>query len=150
MDVRLQELNAALAQMGRAAVLIGVKDTYTPGALVTVADTERWDGSGYPQGLRGEETPLTARVFAVVDVLDALTHPRPHRPAVPVAAALEHLRRESGILFDPRVVEVARALPPDRWATLLGCGPATATSRLEGARRPPVPGSGAGRIAHNP
>lgn len=65
---------------------------------------ERWDGSGYPDGLAGEAIPLSARIFAVVDVWDALTSERPYRPAWTREAALAHLQREAGRLFDPDVV----------------------------------------------
>jgi putative nucleotidyltransferase with HDIG domain len=67
---------------------------------------ERWDGSGYPRQLKGEQIPLAARIFAVVDVFDALTSDRPYRPAWPREKALEHIRRQAGRHFDPRVVEV--------------------------------------------
>lgn len=66
---------------------------------------EKWDGSGYPRGLKGEAIPLPARVFAIVDVWDALCSDRPYRPAWPPERALEHIRSESGGHFDPRVVE---------------------------------------------
>jgi HD-GYP domain-containing protein (c-di-GMP phosphodiesterase class II) len=66
---------------------------------------ERWDGSGYPDGLQGERIPLPARIFAVVDVYDALLASRPYRPALTQAEALDHLRAQSGILFDPQVVK---------------------------------------------
>lgn len=66
---------------------------------------ERWDGSGYPRGLRGEDIPLAARIFAVVDVWDALTHDRPYRPAWPKQEALRYLKEKAGKLFDPKVVE---------------------------------------------
>jgi len=66
---------------------------------------ERWDGSGYPQRLRGEEIPLAARIFAVVDVWDALTSDRPYRRAYSREEALAYLQREAGRLFDPQVVE---------------------------------------------
>jgi len=65
---------------------------------------ERWDGAGYPQGLRGEQIPLSARIVAVADAFDAMTHPRPHRAALTVAEALAELERESGAQFDPEVV----------------------------------------------
>jgi ribonuclease P protein subunit RPR2 len=65
---------------------------------------ERWDGDGYPDRLAGEEIPLTARVFAVADVLDALTTDRPYRPASPIARAREVILAESGKQFDPSVV----------------------------------------------
>ncbi|PWH14710.1 MAG: hypothetical protein DDG59_12315 [Anaerolineae bacterium] len=67
---------------------------------------ERWDGSGYPRGLKGEEIPLAARIFAVVDVWDALTSDRPYRKAWSHAEAKEYLRSQAGKHFDPRVVEV--------------------------------------------
>jgi putative nucleotidyltransferase with HDIG domain len=65
---------------------------------------ERWDGAGYPRGLRGEEIPLAARIFAVADVWDALRSDRPYRPAWPEAQVREHIRALSGTHFDPRVV----------------------------------------------
>ncbi|MDQ2691028.1 MAG: PAS domain S-box protein [Chloroflexota bacterium] len=66
---------------------------------------EKWDGSGYPRGLRGEETPLAARLFAVVDVWDALISDRPYRPAWSRDQALTYIRDQSGHHFDPQVVE---------------------------------------------
>jgi PAS domain S-box-containing protein len=66
---------------------------------------EKWDGSGYPRGLKGEEIPLVARIFAVVDVWDAVTSDRPYRPAWSRAQAVEHIRAESGKHFDPQVVK---------------------------------------------
>jgi PAS domain S-box-containing protein/putative nucleotidyltransferase with HDIG domain len=74
---------------------------------------ERWDGSGYPDGLAGEEIPLSARIFAVVDVWDALISDRPYRKAWTRDAALAHLRDESGRLFDPAVVEAFEAMVAD-------------------------------------
>jgi HD-GYP domain-containing protein (c-di-GMP phosphodiesterase class II) len=67
---------------------------------------EKWDGSGYPRGLKGTDIPLSARVFAVVDVYDALTSDRPYRKAWGKAEALEHIKKESGHHFDPQVVEL--------------------------------------------
>ncbi|HEU4744202.1 MAG TPA: PAS domain S-box protein, partial [Anaerolineales bacterium] len=66
---------------------------------------EKWDGSGYPLGLRGEQIPLEARVFAIVDVWDALLSDRPHRKAWSREAAIEYICAQAGIHFDPRVVE---------------------------------------------
>jgi GAF domain-containing protein len=66
---------------------------------------ERWDGSGYPDGLRGSSIPLAARIFAVVDVHDALLSDRPYRPAWTRHAARVYLQEQSGILFDPAVVK---------------------------------------------
>ncbi len=67
---------------------------------------EKWNGAGYPRGLRGEEIPLAARLFAVIDVWDALTRNRPYRPAWSEAEALTYIREQSGKHFDPQVVEL--------------------------------------------
>ena len=93
----------------------------TPALDVVVAHHERYDGSGYPHGTKGEEIPLTGRIFAVVDTLDAMTHARPYRPARSLSEALDVLRKGSGTLFDPRVVDVALGIPAERWAELLQC-----------------------------
>ncbi len=67
---------------------------------------EKWDGTGYPLGLKGEQIPLVARIFAVVDVWDALRSDRPYRPAWPVEKACKHIRSLAGTHFDPQVVKV--------------------------------------------
>jgi response regulator RpfG family c-di-GMP phosphodiesterase len=66
---------------------------------------EKWDGTGYPRGLKGEEIPLAARVFAVIDVYDALTSPRPYRAAWSEEQARAYIQEQAGKHFDPRVVE---------------------------------------------
>jgi ribonuclease P protein subunit RPR2 len=66
---------------------------------------ERWDGGGYPAGLRGPRIPLAARVFAVADSFDAMTSDRPYRDAMPLALALEEIAAGAGVQFDPVVVE---------------------------------------------
>jgi putative nucleotidyltransferase with HDIG domain len=71
---------------------------------------ERWDGTGYPDGLAREEIPLPARVFAVADVLDALTSDRPYRTASPLAVAREMIVAESGSHFDPTVIEAFKTI----------------------------------------
>jgi putative two-component system response regulator len=65
---------------------------------------ERWDGTGY-WGLTGEQIPLSARIVAVIDVFDALTHDRPYKKAWPVDEAVAELQRQNGTQFDPRVLE---------------------------------------------
>jgi putative nucleotidyltransferase with HDIG domain len=67
---------------------------------------EKWDGTGYPRGLKGEEIPLAARIFAVVDVWDALRSERPYRSAWPEEKVLAHIRSLAGTHFDPQAVEV--------------------------------------------
>ncbi|MBL8063213.1 MAG: HD domain-containing protein, partial [Anaerolineales bacterium] len=67
---------------------------------------EKWDGTGYPRGLKGEEIPLSARIFAIADVYDALTSHRPYRLAWSKEQTLEFIRSQAGKHFDPNVVEV--------------------------------------------
>jgi putative two-component system response regulator len=67
---------------------------------------EKWDGSGYPTGLSGEDIPLAARIFAIVDVWDALLSDRPYRQALPKKRVIEYIQGESGRHFDPKLVEV--------------------------------------------
>lgn len=67
---------------------------------------EKWDGTGYPRGLRGEEIPLAARLFAVVDVWDALTSDRPYRAALSPEKAWDFISSQSGTHFDPKIVEL--------------------------------------------
>jgi PAS domain S-box-containing protein len=74
---------------------------------------EKWDGTGYPRGLRGEKIPLAARIFAVVDVWDALSSDRPYRPAWPEEKVREYVREQAGKHFDPQMVETfLRLLSP--------------------------------------
>ena len=71
---------------------------------IAMTHHERWDGTGYPAGLQGEEIPLEGRIVAVADVFDALTHERPYKPAWSVADALAEIRAGAGTHFDPAVV----------------------------------------------
>jgi putative nucleotidyltransferase with HDIG domain len=82
--------------------------------LVVRHHHERWDGAGYPDGLAGELIPLAARVFAVADVLDALTTVRPYRPPSPLAEAREMIRDSAGSHFDPEVVDAFLEIAPER------------------------------------
>lgn len=81
--------------------------TYLRDALdIPYCHHERWNGTGYPRGLKGEEIPLPARIFAVADVYDALTSDRPYRKGWSHERALEYIRQQSGNYFDPKVVDV--------------------------------------------
>jgi ribonuclease P protein subunit RPR2 len=93
-----------------AEIVSGI-EFLTEAAEVVRSHHERWDGRGYPDGLAGEDIPLAARVFAVADVLDALTSDRPYRPASPLSTAREMICAEAGRQFDPQVVEAFRAVP---------------------------------------
>ena len=67
---------------------------------------EKWDGTGYPHKLKGDAIPLEARIFAIIDVYDALSHDRPYRKAWPKQKVIEYILAESGKHFDPVVVEI--------------------------------------------
>jgi len=80
--------------------------TYLRPALdIPYCHHEKWDGTGYPRGLKGEQIPLAARIFAVIDVYDALTSDRPYRKAWPREKVIEHIKAGAGSHFDPKVVE---------------------------------------------
>ena len=79
---------------------------------------ERWDGSGYPDGVAGEQIPLSARVFAVADTLDALTSQRPYRNASSFTEARAIIEREAGSHFDPDVVDAYRTVSDDTIETI--------------------------------
>lgn len=78
-------------------------DYLAPALDIPYCHHEKWDGSGYPQGLVGEEIPLAARIFAVVDVFDALTSDRPYRRAWETQDALEYISEQAGKYFDPKI-----------------------------------------------
>lgn len=67
---------------------------------------EKWDGSGYPKGLKGKEIPLQSRIVAVADTYDAMTSERNYRNALPETIALEELRKNAGLQFDPELVRI--------------------------------------------
>jgi len=80
-------------------------EEYCAAAAVARSHHERWDGSGYPDGLAREAIPLAARIVAVAESFDAMTHDRPWRKALPTAVALERMRLEAGRQFDPALVD---------------------------------------------
>jgi putative nucleotidyltransferase with HDIG domain len=85
--------------------------TYLQKALaIPYSHHEKWDGSGYPRGLKGEQIPFSARIFAIVDVWDALTSDRPYRRGWPEEKTMEHIRSLAGTHFEPRLVEVFERL----------------------------------------
>jgi len=88
-----------------AYALLAPIDYLGPALDIPYCHHEKWDGSGYPRGLQGESIPLAARIFAVVDVWDAMRSDRPYRAAWPVDQAREHIRSLSGTHFEPRAVE---------------------------------------------
>jgi putative two-component system response regulator len=89
-----------------AQLLEGARsDLLATARVIAVAHHERWDGQGYPSGLSGSAIPLAARIVAVADAFDALTHTRPYKPAWPLCDALAEIEREREWQFDPQVVD---------------------------------------------
>lgn len=86
-----------------------------PALEIIYCHQERWDGSGYPRGLKGEQIPLGARIFAAVDTFDAMTSDRPYRAAMSIEAARDEIRRFSGIQFDPRIAEAFLSIDESVW-----------------------------------
>lgn len=95
-------------QKGRD-MLAGI-DFLAPALDIPYCHHERWDGTGYPQGLAGEDIPLVARIFAVVDVYDALMSDRPYRSGWSHEEAVAHIRKGAGRHFDPRIVDTFLAM----------------------------------------
>ncbi len=85
---------------------------------IILAHHERYDGQGYPNGLKESAIPIGARVFAVVDTLDAITSDRPYRKAKPFAAACEEIARHRGRQFDPTIVEAFLSIPRHVWSDI--------------------------------
>jgi putative nucleotidyltransferase with HDIG domain len=87
-------------------------------AEIVYAHQEKYDGTGYPRGLKGNEIPLGARIFSIADTLDAMMSDRPYRPAQPLSAAREEIQDWSGRQFDPEVVKVFLSMPENIWTDL--------------------------------
>ncbi|MEP6896575.1 MAG: HD domain-containing phosphohydrolase, partial [Chloroflexota bacterium] len=82
---------------------------------IVLCHQEKWDGTGYPYGLRGEDIPLGARLFMIADTFDALTSDRPYRMGRPYEGARQIIAEESGKQFDPKAVEAFLAVAPEEW-----------------------------------
>jgi putative nucleotidyltransferase with HDIG domain len=87
-------------------------------AEIVLAHQEFYDGSGYPRGLKGDQIPLGARIFAVADSLDAMVSDRPYRRKLPMPHARDEIKRCSGSQFDPDVVKVFLSIPEQHWLDL--------------------------------
>jgi response regulator RpfG family c-di-GMP phosphodiesterase len=98
-------------------ILGGIK-FLAPAADIVLTHQERWDGRGYPNGLAGPEIPLGARIFGVVDTLDAMTSDRPYRKALSFQAARAEVQHCSGTQFDPEVAEAFLSLAPETWQNI--------------------------------
>jgi len=126
---------------------LGQKRFFNMGMLIAKCHHERWDGSGYPEGLKGVEIPLSARIVAIADVYDALTSERPYKAAMPHEKARSILVEESGRHFDPDVVDAFLGAEPEimacmrDWNDRLVRGEDTINLLIKNARKnsaPPV------------
>jgi putative nucleotidyltransferase with HDIG domain len=90
----------------------------TEASEIVYSHQERWDGTGYPRGLKGDQIPLGSRMFSVADTLDAITSDRPYRPKQSITAACEEIKAWSGRQFDPEVVKVFLSMPENIWDDL--------------------------------
>ncbi|HEV8150566.1 MAG TPA: HD domain-containing phosphohydrolase, partial [Gemmatimonadales bacterium] len=99
------------SQIGAAILSGGESPLVTMAEVIARSHHERWDGTGYPERLTAEAIPFPARVVAIADVFDALTHERPYRAALPLQDVLLEIDRQAGRHFDPQLTESFRTLP---------------------------------------
>jgi HD-GYP domain-containing protein (c-di-GMP phosphodiesterase class II) len=132
------KLSAEEFEIMKTHALLGVEivedNPWLKGAALTIRHHhERFDGTGYPTGLRGNAIPLNARVFAVVDVFDALTSERPYKKPMALAEALSILERDSGQHFDPEVVLAFKAIGPNLYEKAFRAGNTELRQRMREA-----------------
>lgn len=101
------------------------------GREVVAGHHEKWDGTGYPRGLAGEDIPLVARIFAIADVFDALCSKRPYKEPLPLDAVMQVLAQSSGNHFDPHLVKVFSRVAPQVYQTMRNISEAEAKALLE-------------------
>jgi len=100
------------AQIGADILVGGNSDLMIMAHEIALTHHEKWDGSGYPNGIQGEDIPLSGRICAIADVFDALTSERPYKKAWPIGEAMELIHSESGKQFEPRLVELLKEKLP--------------------------------------
>jgi putative two-component system response regulator len=114
---RLNEEEWALIKkhttMGAAIIGEHPSDLMETARVVALHHHERWDGTGYPSGLKGEDIPIEARIVALADVFDALLSVRPYKQAWSIEETLQYIRESSGSHFDPRLVETFLRILPE-------------------------------------
>ncbi|ABS25392.1 HD domain-containing phosphohydrolase [Anaeromyxobacter sp. Fw109-5] len=114
-------------------------DYLRPASSIVLQHQEKWDGTGYPAGLRAEEIVIGARIFHVVDTLDAITSDRPYRRARPFEHARAEITRCNGTQFDPAIVEAFLAVPPEEWERIRLDVETVAVLSADLAESPPAP-----------
>lgn len=106
------------SQLGKA--IIGDIPFLEGAAHLILTHHERYDGSGYPLGLRGEQIPLGARIFALTDTLDAMTTDRPYRQALPFQVVVDEMRRCRGTQFVPKIADSFLGTSRSHWESIAG------------------------------
>ena len=105
------------SEIGRTLLRESKTDLLCMGADIAGAHHERWDGSGYPDGLKGEQIPLPARICAVADVLDALASPRCYKPAWSEDRVKEEMKNSGGTHFQPELIDILM----EHWDEFYSC-----------------------------
>ncbi|MFL5272543.1 MAG: HD-GYP domain-containing protein, partial [Anaeromyxobacteraceae bacterium] len=114
-------------------------DYLRPAAAVVLQHQEKWDGTGYPAGLGGEDIVIGARIFHIVDTLDAMTSDRPYRKAKPFSDARAEVIRCRGTQFDPAVVDAFLSVAGEEWERIRLDVETVAVLSADLAERPPIP-----------
>jgi len=124
------EMRVMRTHVGMGEDIVSGSGWLDGGKSVVAAHHEKWDGTGYPRGLAGEDIPLVARIFAIADVFDALCSRRPYKEPLPLAETLQALHREAGRHFDPHLVKVFGSLAGPLHHTLLDASEDEVRERL--------------------
>ncbi len=127
-DAELSTMRTHVAQGEQIVTGMGWLDGAN---AVVAAHHEKWDGTGYPRHLKGEEIPQAARIFAVADVFDALCSKRPYKEPMPFASVMDILEKDTGSHFDPAVMAVFRSMAKEIFETIEHCNEAEARQLLE-------------------
>jgi putative two-component system response regulator len=106
LDAQEREIIERHSDVGNRMLANGRSPVLILGAQIALSHHERWDGTGYPNGLVEEEIPIAGRIAAIGDVFDALTSNRVYRQALPMSEASAHMRAEAGRQFDPELLEL--------------------------------------------
>jgi HD-GYP domain-containing protein (c-di-GMP phosphodiesterase class II) len=101
-----EDWEAIKAHPRLGASIIGNMPHLVPCVNSILHHHERWDGGGYPEGLKDEEIPIEARILAIADSFEAMTSARPYRPALSLEQVVKELRQGAGLQFDPKLVEI--------------------------------------------
>lgn len=112
LDAEEWEIMQTHTKIGAEILSGGDTELLEQARIIALTHHEKWDGSGYPEGLKGEAIPLEGRIVALADVFDALTSERPYKKAWPVEKAVEYIKEMSGSQFDPNLVDIFITILP--------------------------------------